>query len=172
MGRYKRAKGKVKVEKPFVSTKMVIDFINENWNQLNALPKNVFKITKEHIEDSGHNWSEIGTEYRLRFSENIFYIVSCITRVDDYNEVDGGGQSDSHKMLDCFTKDYKNVEPRIILELLKNFIKMKTELAQKLKEILDDMTQEDFDQEWEEITALNMDSPTIQEMNDWIDEQK
>jgi hypothetical protein len=34
------------------------------------------------------------------------------------------------------------------------------------------MTQEDFDKEWEEITSLNMDGPTIQEMNDWIDEQK
>lgn len=38
---------------------------------------------------------------------------------------------------------------------------MKTELAQKLKEVLDNMTQEQFDQEWSAITALNLEGPSF-----------
>jgi hypothetical protein len=38
---------------------------------------------------------------------------------------------------------------------------MKSELANKLKEILDNMSQEQFDQEWSKITALNMDGPSF-----------
>lgn len=112
----------MKVEKPFVSTKMVINSINENWNQLISLPPNVFRLTKEHIEDSGHDWSEIGTEIHLRFSEDLYYIISRIIRVDDYNDVDGGWQSDCNELYDCFTIGHKNVQPKIIFELLKKLI--------------------------------------------------
>jgi hypothetical protein len=38
---------------------------------------------------------------------------------------------------------------------------MKSELANKLKEILDNMSQEQFDQEWSKITALNMGGPSF-----------
>lgn len=38
---------------------------------------------------------------------------------------------------------------------------MKSELAAKLKEILDNMSQEEFDKEWSEITALNLEGPTF-----------
>jgi hypothetical protein len=40
-------------------------------------------------------------------------------------------------------------------------MKNKSELAEKLKDILDEMTQEDFDREWLEITNLNLESPSI-----------
>lgn len=38
---------------------------------------------------------------------------------------------------------------------------MKSELANKLKEILDNMSQEQFDQEWSKITALNLEGPSF-----------
>lgn len=38
---------------------------------------------------------------------------------------------------------------------------MKSELANKLKEILNNMSQEQFDQEWGKITALNLEGPTF-----------
>jgi hypothetical protein len=38
---------------------------------------------------------------------------------------------------------------------------MKSEIAAKLKEILDKMSQEEFDKEWSEITALNLKGPTF-----------
>jgi len=38
---------------------------------------------------------------------------------------------------------------------------MKSKLANKLKEILDNMSQEQFDQEWRQITALKLEGPTF-----------
>jgi hypothetical protein len=38
---------------------------------------------------------------------------------------------------------------------------MKSELANKLKEILDNMSQEQFDQEWSKITALKLEGPSF-----------
>ncbi len=38
---------------------------------------------------------------------------------------------------------------------------MKSELANKLKDILDNMSQEQFDQEWSKITALNLEGPSF-----------
>lgn len=38
---------------------------------------------------------------------------------------------------------------------------MKSELANKLKEILDNMSQEQFDQEWSKITALKLEGPAF-----------
>lgn len=38
---------------------------------------------------------------------------------------------------------------------------MKSELANKLKEILDNISQEQFDQEWSKITALNLEGPSF-----------
>ena len=38
---------------------------------------------------------------------------------------------------------------------------MKSELANKLKDILDNMSQEQFDQEWSQITALKLDGPSF-----------
>jgi len=38
---------------------------------------------------------------------------------------------------------------------------MKSELANKLKEILDNMSQEQFDQEWSNITALKLEEPSF-----------
>ena len=38
---------------------------------------------------------------------------------------------------------------------------MKSEMANRLKEILDGMSQEQFDQEWSQITALKLDGPTF-----------
>ena len=40
---------------------------------------------------------------------------------------------------------------------------MKSELANKLKDILDNMSQEQFDQEWSKITALNLEGPSFAE---------
>ncbi len=40
---------------------------------------------------------------------------------------------------------------------------MKSELAKKLKEVLDNMSQEQFDMEWNAISALNMEGPTFEE---------
>ena len=44
----------------------------------------------------------------------------------------------------------------------------KFELAAKLKEVLDNMSQEDFDREWAEITALNMESATFSEAMEYF----
>lgn len=38
---------------------------------------------------------------------------------------------------------------------------MKSELANKLKDILDNMSQEQFDQEWSQITALKLEGPSF-----------
>ncbi len=38
---------------------------------------------------------------------------------------------------------------------------MKSELANKLKDILDNMSQEQFDQEWSKITALQLEGPSF-----------
>ncbi|WP_339888941.1 hypothetical protein [uncultured Flavobacterium sp.] len=38
---------------------------------------------------------------------------------------------------------------------------MKSELANKLKEILENMSQEQFDQEWSQITALELEGPSF-----------
>ena len=38
---------------------------------------------------------------------------------------------------------------------------MKSELAQKLKEILDNTTQEEFDEVWKEITSKGIESPSM-----------
>ena len=38
---------------------------------------------------------------------------------------------------------------------------MKSELANKLKDILDNMSQEQFDQEWSKITALKLEGPSF-----------
>jgi hypothetical protein len=40
---------------------------------------------------------------------------------------------------------------------------MKSQLAQKLKEVLDNMSQEQFDMEWNAISSLNMEGPTFEE---------
>jgi hypothetical protein len=40
---------------------------------------------------------------------------------------------------------------------------MKSELAHKLKEVLDNMSQEQFDIEWNAISSLNMEGPTFAE---------
>ena len=40
---------------------------------------------------------------------------------------------------------------------------MKTDLAAKLKHILDNMSQEQFDASWAEVAALNLKGPTIEE---------
>lgn len=40
---------------------------------------------------------------------------------------------------------------------------MKSQLAQKLKEVLDNMSQEQFDKEWNTISALNMEGATFEE---------
>ncbi|MHB9055763.1 MAG: hypothetical protein ACYC2P_06370 [Paludibacteraceae bacterium] len=41
---------------------------------------------------------------------------------------------------------------------------MKSELAQKLREILDNKTQEQINQEWAAVKALNLDGPTMEEV--------
>jgi len=38
---------------------------------------------------------------------------------------------------------------------------MKSELANKLQDILDNMSQEQFDQEWSKITALQLEGPSF-----------
>lgn len=45
---------------------------------------------------------------------------------------------------------------------------MKSELATKLKEVLDSMSQEDFDKEWSSITALNLKGPTFNEAIEYL----
>lgn len=40
---------------------------------------------------------------------------------------------------------------------------MKSDLAAKLKHLLDNMSQEQFDASWAEVTALNLKGPTIEE---------
>ncbi len=45
---------------------------------------------------------------------------------------------------------------------------MKTELAQKLKEVLDNMSQEQFDQEWAEVTSLNLEGPSFGDFVEYI----
>ncbi len=40
---------------------------------------------------------------------------------------------------------------------------MKSELAKKLKEVLDNMSQEQFDVEWKAISSLNMEGPTFEQ---------
>ena len=40
---------------------------------------------------------------------------------------------------------------------------MKSDLATKLKNLLDNMSQEQFDASWAEITALNLKGPTLDE---------
>ena len=40
---------------------------------------------------------------------------------------------------------------------------MKSDLAEKLKNLLDNMSQEQFDASWSEITALNLKGPTLEE---------
>jgi hypothetical protein len=41
---------------------------------------------------------------------------------------------------------------------------MKSEMAKKLKELLDGMTQEEFDQKWKEVEELKLEGPTIVEV--------
>lgn len=45
---------------------------------------------------------------------------------------------------------------------------MKSELANKLKKVLDNMTQEQFDQEWSKITALNLEGPSFIEVVEYF----
>lgn len=45
---------------------------------------------------------------------------------------------------------------------------MKSELAAKLKEVLDSMSQEDFDKEWSSITELNLEGPTFNEAIEYL----
>lgn len=45
---------------------------------------------------------------------------------------------------------------------------MKSELAQKLQEVLDSMTQEQFDQEWAAVTALNLEGPSFDEIIEYL----
>ena len=40
---------------------------------------------------------------------------------------------------------------------------MKSDLSTKLKKLLDNMSQDQFDASWAEITALNLDGPTLDE---------
>jgi hypothetical protein len=40
---------------------------------------------------------------------------------------------------------------------------LKSDLASKLRDVLDNMSQEEFDKEWSEITALNLQSPSFSE---------
>jgi len=40
---------------------------------------------------------------------------------------------------------------------------MQSDIATKLKDILNNMTQEEFDKEWSEITALQLEGPTLTE---------
>jgi len=45
---------------------------------------------------------------------------------------------------------------------------MKSEMANRLKEVLDNMTQEQFDQEWSAITALNLEGPAFVEVVEYF----
>lgn len=45
---------------------------------------------------------------------------------------------------------------------------MKSELANKLKEILDNMSQEQFDLEWSKITALELEGPSFTDAIEYI----
>jgi hypothetical protein len=45
---------------------------------------------------------------------------------------------------------------------------MKSELAKKLKEVLDNMSQEQFDMEWNAISSLNMEGPTFAEATEYF----
>ena len=45
---------------------------------------------------------------------------------------------------------------------------MKSELAKKLKEVLDNMSQEQFDMEWNAISSLNMEGPTFEEATEYF----
>ena len=42
---------------------------------------------------------------------------------------------------------------------------MKSELANKLKDILDNMSQEQFDEEWTKITELKLEGPSFAEID-------
>jgi hypothetical protein len=45
---------------------------------------------------------------------------------------------------------------------------MKSELAKKLKEVLDSMSQEQFDQAWGSVTALGMEGPSFSDAIHYI----
>lgn len=45
---------------------------------------------------------------------------------------------------------------------------MKSELAKKLKEVLDNMSQDQFDMEWNAISSLNMEGPTFEEAMEYF----
>ena len=45
---------------------------------------------------------------------------------------------------------------------------MRSELAKKLKEVLDNMSQEQFDMEWNAISSLNMEGPTFEEATEYF----
>ena len=40
---------------------------------------------------------------------------------------------------------------------------LKSDLAGKLKDVLENMSQDEFDKEWSEITSLNLESPSFDE---------
>lgn len=46
---------------------------------------------------------------------------------------------------------------------------MKTELAIKLKNLLDNMSQEEFDLAWQDVVSLNVDSPSFEEYLQFLD---
>lgn len=45
---------------------------------------------------------------------------------------------------------------------------MKSELAKKLKEVLDNMSKEQFEKEWSQVTALNLKGPSFADAIDYI----
>lgn len=49
---------------------------------------------------------------------------------------------------------------------------MKTQLAQKLKAILDQMSQEQFDQEWRSIADMNMEGPSFDDAIEYFSMDK
>lgn len=49
---------------------------------------------------------------------------------------------------------------------------MKSDLAEKLKELLGNMTQEEFNASWEKVTRLGLKGPTIEEYSQKLEEKE
>lgn len=45
-------------------------------------------------------------------------------------------------------------------------------LSEKLKDLLDNMTQEEFDKDWEEIKKLNLSGPILKDYSNFLDKLK
>jgi hypothetical protein len=113
MGKYKRNKGKIKKEKRFVNTKMILDFIHENITKIESLPATTIQIEKRDIE-FGDQWdSETGYEYLIFFSDKSAYLIGETKVIEDREYY---AQADSWIQTHCV--DYYQERKVTCLEVL------------------------------------------------------